>query len=356
MGWYWNPYAVPGFAGGAVAWALAGVVLLAAPGRSQNRRLAFVLFLEGTTALLGGGLVLVTDTVSVAHAAQATAFLAFGVMVLGYVHFLATLPSPLTRPLRRRWVDAALVGAMLAFALWFLLRTELFLAGVVPGPLSRLVGVGGPLLIPVILVPSVLVFFFGLVSAIAMWRTAPPASAARRQGATYALAFTIRDVAWTVFLFNLFVFPAWWFGPQHFNLVLAAVYGMLAYGILRHQLFDIDLRIKRGLGRSVVVAAVAAAFFVASETAESLVPVDGRLLGLAAAAVVALAAVPLHRLATRALDRLLPAVTDSKEYRARRKRDVYAAALEELSRDGRLSPADHAQLAALQSKLGLEAP
>ena len=42
---------------------------------------------------------------------------------------------------------------------------------------------------------------------------------------------------------------------------------LVAYGVLRVQLFDIDLRIKRGLKLGTVAAAFVAAFFVISEFA-----------------------------------------------------------------------------------------
>lgn len=356
MAWYWNPNGVSGLAAGLVAWTLAAVVLFTAPGLSRNRRLAFILFLEGTTAFFGGGLVIFRDDAATVHAAQAVGFLAFGVMILAYPYFLLTLPSPLIRPLRRPWVEWGLVAAMVAFAVWFLVRTDLFISGVGPTPFARLVGVGGPLLGPVLILPSLPVFFFGVLVAVTMWLSAPKGSGARRQGVIYAAAFAIRDAAWGAFLLTAFLGPSYTFGqfgPQVFNLVLIVVYGTLAYGILRYQLFDIDLRLKAGLGRSLVIAVVAGTFFVASEAAEAWLDIDGWLLGLVAAGVIALAAVPLHRLAMRAVDRLLPGIQRTPEYQRRRKEEVYGAAFHELGRDGRLSEQDRARLLDLRRRLGL---
>jgi hypothetical protein len=332
-----------------VGWLLAAIVLFAAPGRPANRRLALVLFLEGATGWTGGGLVFMTDSVATAYVAQATAHAAFSAMVFAYLAFLATLASPLTKPLRGRAVTATLlVGALVSVA-FIVTRTEFFIAGIGPDHFP----VNGPLAVPVLFLPSLLVFAFGLVAAITMWRQAARGTLTRRQGATYALAFGIRDAAWMFFLLDIFVLQLGLFQPHVFNAVLVVFQLILSYGMLKHQLFDIDLKIKWTIRRGTLVGTFVGVFVVVAAVVEQWLQQYGVLLGGVAVGLMLLALRPLERAADRLANAAMPHVRDDAEYRTVRKREVYRATVEGALTDGAVSDRERDMLVRLQDQLGL---
>lgn len=349
----WNVAALGGLASGAAGWLLAAAVFFAGPSRTQNRRLALVLFLEGATGWWGGALTLLAEDAPTAFGAQATAEVAFGLMMFAYPSFLATLATPLVRALRRRSAQVVLAMGALAFAVFFLARTRLFLADVGPSEYSSFFPVNGPLFVPFLVVPSLVVFAFGLLASVSMWRLAPPGTPARRQGATYAFAFAVRDVAWSVFLLDAFVLRVGIVGPLTFNALLLVFQAALAYGILRTQLFDLDLRLKRLLRRGTLVGVFLGAFFIAVAIAEQYLQRYGVLVGGVAAGLLLFALRPIERAADRFADKAMPRVRDDEEYRTVRKRDVYRAAVASALQDGAFTEKERDVLATLAQELGL---
>lgn len=81
---------------------------------------------------------------------------------------------------------------------------------------------------------------------------------------------------------------------------------LVSYALLRHQLFDIDLKVRWGLEKGTVGAVFAAAFVFASEGIEVLLPVEGTLLGIVAAGSLALALRPIERAAEDMAARVMP--------------------------------------------------
>jgi len=75
---------------------------------------------------------------------------------------------------------------------------------------------------------------------------------------------------------------------------------LIAYGILRTHLFDIDLRIRWTIKQSTLAAAVVAIVYLLSEGASRLLSAElGNLAGLLAAALVVFFLAPLQRFAER---------------------------------------------------------
>ena len=354
MSWYWNPlaavYAVPVLAG----IAMSVLVFRSNPSAPQNRRLAALLYLENTGGACGSVLLYSTASAATAYALQTVAYANFIPFTVAYLLFLAVLPTRLARPLRPRWVQAGLVVFALAYVVLVVVRTELFIAGVAPTDYARYESISGPALMWAVLV-GLGAWIYALAGAVGMWREAAPGTMRRRQGATYALAFGIRDTAWIVFLVVLVVLPpaattpAIWLFPAANTLF----YVVLAYGILHHQLFDIDLKIKFAISRGTVVALFSGIVFVASELVEQLLGVDQLLPAIVAAGVIALAMRPLARVGHWVADRAMPGVTDTEEYRTVRKTEVYRAALEEALADSVLTDKDRNVLAALADHLGI---
>lgn len=127
----------------------------------------------------------------------------------------------------------------------------------------------------------------------------------------------------------------------------------VAYAILRHRLFDIDVKIRWTVRQGTIGGAFAAAFFVVGEALESVIPVDGFLLGLGAAGFIALGLGPLRRLADRVAARVVPDATRSRE----RPLDERVGLYEEQARlawsDGAMGYKERALLDQLRAHLGL---
>ncbi|MCA1813832.1 MAG: serine/threonine protein kinase, partial [Halobacteriales archaeon] len=125
--------------------------------------------------------------------------------------------------------------------------------------------------------------------------------------------------------------------------------GLIAYGIARYQLFDLDLRVKHAAAWAGALLAAGVLGFAAWTLLRATAGV-----GEVAAVLVGLAAaVPLFRVATRLTDRLAPHVSAEGEHLYLRKLDVYRAALEDALRTGKPVDAGDAELAAVRQQLGL---
>jgi hypothetical protein len=147
--------------------------------------------------------------------------------------------------------------------------------------------------------------------------------------------------------------------PVRFHAIFDGVWIMVfpvlvAYALLQHQLFDIDLRLKRTIRNSTTGGIILAAAFVVSQLAENgLSLAFGWAYGSIAAALLLLAIFPLQRVGERMAAWAMPDVTGTHEYLAFRKLEVYQSALEGLWHDGQLTPKERMALEQLRSKLGI---
>lgn len=129
---------------------------------------------------------------------------------------------------------------------------------------------------------------------------------------------------------------------------------LIAYALLRHRLFDLDLRVKRSLRDGTVVAAFAGVLLLTREGAGALLPRElAMVLAVAATASLVLVLRRLQGLGERVAEAALPGAEDEVRLSAR-KVEVYRAALEEAVLAGRLD-AEEPRLAALRRELGLTA-
>ena len=125
------------------------------------------------------------------------------------------------------------------------------------------------------------------------------------------------------------------------------------YASLRYRLFVMDLRVKQFLRYGATTFLVGFLFFVASEVLESMLDAGTLLQSLLAAAIIGIALYPLHRLTQRVAERLMPGVADTDDYRARRRREIYWAAVERARSDGTVDEAERDALRILGTRLGL---
>lgn len=210
-----------------------------------------------------------------------------------------------------------------------------------------------------------LLFAFALVASIQAWRTASGASRARARA--FTIAFGVRDVCWGA----LYGYAVWNIGVGRYEMIDGEPTGnffmlyalgtllsapLIAYGILRTQLFDIDLRIRWTIRQSTLAATIVAIAYVISEAAERLVSAElGSTVGILAAALVVFFLTPLQRFAERVADSAMPNTRNTPEYVAFRKMQVYEEAVTEAHLEGGISAKERALLGKLRESLGISA-
>jgi hypothetical protein len=338
----------------ALCWALAVVLFRVGVPGSAARKLSVLLVVEGIT-LASSGSVFPPEAARGLHPLIGLAQLS--IHTLGdcallalYPPFLAaTLNTPLTRPFGRRGVQIGLA----------LFAAVLFVA-VMMAALDLL-----PLAITVsaLYFAMTLLFWYALAASLHAWSRTT--GTARARARSFALAFGIRDVCWS-FIYALALLELWSVLPAAdpdavplrymvYSLGTLAAVPLIAYGILRTQLFDIDLRIRWTIKQSTVAAGVVAIVYLVSEGATQLLSSElGSVAGLLAAALVVFFLVtPLQRLADRVAGAAMPNTINTPAYVAHRKMQVYEAALAEALQDGGISPKERALLNRLRDSLGI---
>jgi hypothetical protein len=205
-------------------------------------------------------------------------------------------------------------------------------------------------------------FAFAFIASIDAWRKAT--GIARSRAGVFAMAFGIRDVLWGI----VYAGATWalWSGTYlvvdpdatGYVYVLYALGTLLAvpfiaYGILKTQLFDIDLRIRWTLKQSTVAAAFVAVFYLVTEGADRLLESElGSWIGLFASALLIFFLAPLQRFAERVAVVAMPNTENTREYAAYRKLQVYEAALAE-ALPGGISDKERTLLNHLRDSLGI---
>lgn len=345
-----DPYAVFVLIGALAAWILAPVVYFTAPHRQANRFLAVLLFFEATAQTsVGIGQLLPAPSSPVGQGLQGVFVVSVVLLPVLYVLFLSTLRSSLVAWLKPRRVRVGLGAVGLTAAPLVLLLSE-------PSPL------GSPPSIVELAVFAVFgaVAVFGLIVAASVYRRVEPGTLERRQAGAYLAAFGSRDGLFVAFFLLAFLGAATglpvgdkagWLPPAATLLFVV----FMAYGILRTQLFDIDLKIRWTVKQSTVAAAFLAVFFVVSEGAAAFLGqrLDSTYLGIGAAALLVFAMAPLQRLAGRVADRAVPGARPLEEMEADERRNLYASMVRTAFQDGTLDPQERVLLAELRGRLGL---
>lgn len=141
-----------------------------------------------------------------------------------------------------------------------------------------------------------------------------------------------------------------------------AVYALIpptaiGLGVLHYRIIDWDRKMRGTLratvGGGVITGAFLVTYFLVSEAVAFLIQdrTGSVIAGLAAAAAFALVNPPLHRAAGRVARRIVPE-PDQATRRIRRK-EIYRAAYEDLTADGRLDAEERASLQAFAATLGI---
>jgi len=346
-----NAMGIFGLAAVAMCWALSVVLYRVGPSGSVARKLALLLVAEGLTLVTSGYIPLIltpesltsswfqafSETSDIAHLVGDCALLAL------YPPFLAAaLNTKLTRPFAAS--SMRIVLGVVSVAMFFV---------VLFSPLE--VGV------TLLYVTMVLLFAFALIASIHAWHVATPGIARTRAG-IFALAFGFRDVCWDfIYVYGISLIAMGKLGapePDIHYIVYASgtffAVPLIAYGILRTQLFDIDLKIRWTIKQSTVAAAFVAMFYVVSEGADRLLSSElGNIFGLLASALVVFFLAPLQRFAERVAGAAMPKTENTPEYAMFRKLQVYEAALTEALPDGEISERERVLLDRLRDSLGI---
>jgi hypothetical protein len=145
-----------------------------------------------------------------------------------------------------------------------------------------------------------------------------------------------------------------WLGKLVYALGTLTAIPLIAYGVLRTQLFDIDLRIRWTIKQSTVAAAILAVVFLVSEGASQFLSAElGNVAGLLAAAVVMFFLAPLQRFAESVASAAMPNTKNTPEYTMFRKMQVYEEAVSEAHYKGGISEKERALLVRLRDSLGI---
>jgi len=346
----------------AMCWALALVLFRVGSRGSVARKLALLLVAEGVTLVSSGSTEFLlgplvafydkhpwySDVETIVHAFGDSCMLAL------YPPFLAAaLQTPLTRTFSGRNVRWFLAGAAIAIYLLVVF------SGVPAARQSQ--GPWFSIALTVLFVSLSILFGFAFVASLQAWYAST--GAVRKRARIFALAFGIRDICWG-YLYARCLWQVW--SGEYLSITdqvppMYVVYTfgtfiavpLIAYGILRTQLFDIDLRIRWTIKQSTLAAAVIAIVYAISEGANRMLSNElGNFAGLIAAAVVVFFLAPLQRFAERVASVAMPNTHDTPEYAAFRKLQVYQAAVSE-ALPGGIGAKEKALLQRLRDSLGI---
>jgi len=334
-----------------IAWIFALYVFLVAPKILAARLLIALLVIDGIAVISSYGNSYIIDAyIGLGETRwwqihQASDWL----VITFYLAFIGvTVRSPLTNPFRSPAAMWGLIGVGSAMALWMFFLDKEELTGFMP-----------------VLYPAIVITLtWGFVSAIHAWIIAND-EASRARARAFTLAFGIRDVIWIITFIITTMNVLGMLSPDGLvNQIMPVAYAMavilyvplVAYGMLRTQLFDIDLRIKRTLKRSTVAAAFVAAYFLVSEVAANYLSSQlGTVLGLTCTAALIFFLEPIQRAAQKFSDAAMPNTRATPEYETYRKLQVYEAALQTALENGDISSRERQVLNTLIRTMGIDA-
>jgi hypothetical protein len=271
-------------------------------------------------------------------------------MIVMYPIFLASaLQTKITKLFAKKKVQ---VGLIAYSVLLFIVMILTFMMGIIPLKIG----------IPMLYLSMATVFAFALIASVKEWRIAQGAAKAR--ALIFVLAFGFRDICWG-YIYIVGTLDIWSSDNVHtggewdyFVYVLGTLVAvpLIAYGILRTQLFDIDLKIRWTIKQSTLAGFFVAVMYLVSEGASTFLEAElGNVAGLLAAAVLMFFLAPLQRLSERVAAAAMPNTENTPEYASFRKMQVYESALSEAMAEGGISPKERSLLNHLRDSLAISA-
>ena len=364
MGFYWNWFGAAGTAVMLLGWLLAAFVLFTNAGRRQNRLLALTIFLLASVIGAQQGILFLDDEPAWIVAGQALGLILSPFYVAALLQFLATLGVPWLRWPGIRSVSLVVWGLAAIAAATIAAHMGDLVTGTSPTPYARgdadLTSLGLAYLALFPLPMAVL----SLAASISNLRRTRPGTAARTRAKAYLTAFVFHDlvgVLYTVVSLVALASPDRVFESLEVGLVLSYAaaflfFVLLAYGLLRYQVLDIDLHLKFALRGGTLGAAFLVVFLIVSQLVQNLTTASfGAVAGAVAAGLLLFALRPLERMAHGIANKAMPQTHDTDAYRTFRKMEVYKATVESFLVDGRISGRERDALSRLAAKLGIAA-
>lgn len=279
--------------------------------------------------------------------AAGLAFLSYAVVALllayEYVH---APPGPVRRSLM-------LVGLGFALNPAFTATTELFLVdlGNAPFPLAGPWATASHVLGDLALVPVAALLFLLLRDAA---KADDPHVGPEVTRATALVLLAIASAvagATAYFLYGPETGTRWLGGAEAvWDLALPL---LVTYALLRHELFDINIKLKATVKRSVLAGSFAMVFFLVSEVLELFVPADSNVAGIVAAGFISLLLAPIQKVSQRLADRLMPGVKELDEMGLADRRRLYRDQVRIAAGDGTIDEKDRRMLAVAREALRL---
>jgi hypothetical protein len=348
-----SPWGILAIIAVAMCWALAVVLFRVGTPGSVARKLSLLLVVEGMTLGTSAAPWFILTSIQDFHAANPLFanvkdylhLIGDCAMLALYPAFLAAaLQIPMTRVFGSKQGRAGLL--LVAVSLFFFILL---------GPDER---IG----ITLLFLALVVTFVYAFVASARAWHTST--GAARTRALIFVLAFGFRDLCWG-YNYGFATWEIWWstnpnagwepdFGYICYIFGTLVAVPLIAYGILRTQLFDIDLRIRWTIRQSTIASVFVAVMFVVSEGASQFLSDElGAVSGLLAAGVLMFFLAPLQRFAERVATSAMPNTKNTPEYAVFRKMQVYESALAEAQNEDGISDRERALLNRLRDSLGI---
>jgi hypothetical protein len=128
----------------------------------------------------------------------------------------------------------------------------------------------------------------------------------------------------------------------------------MAYGILKLQMLDIEVRLKSTIKNSIRAGIFIALFYVISEGADTLLTAQiGGLIGFVVSALLTLFLTPLQRWADQFSSKMVSTDIENADYPASRSLQMYSAAVEETMAHGEITRSHISLLDRLKESLQL---
>ena len=347
-----------GFASIFVAWSFALYIYLVAPKTRGAKYLIAILIVDGIALMTAGNIYpyfsAIFQSIGLPDLPNASHQVSDWILVVLYLPFIGmTLKTPLVKPFKHPVGKNITLygGSAFALSIFFM-----------PEDVRQLFNAPFYLVICITLT-------YSFIAALHSWIIATdPAERQRAKAFTYA--FGIRDLMWSFTFGTLFYYVviledtsslvdpdsafAMWRGAAYLGAVLLYV-PLVAYGILRLQLFDVDLRIKRGIKRSTIAASYVATFFVVSELAGNYLSDQlGTIMGVLATGILVFFLDSIQRTAEKVSNAAMPNTNESVEYLSFRKLQVYEATLRASLEDGVISKRQRKVLDSMITSMNLD--
>ena len=180
---------------------------------------------------------------------------------------------------------------------------------------------------------------------------------AKEKAIAFVCAFGVRDLAWAAVYFAAFtgfIQKAEMFFTQMYVFGTLIYIPIMAYGILKVQMLDIEIRLKSTIKNTTLAAAFIAFFYLFSEGANTLISDQlGGVVGFVASALLTIFLTPLHSWADRFSSKLADPDIDKADYAESRSLQIYSASVEETLAYGEVSGGQIALLDRLKDSLGI---